>query len=119
MIQDFCLKNEDQIQLIQFEEEAVRNLKIGTVLVGEFNLTLREAMNKIIHSTSAEIQFIEKNIEGKEYQYWDGNFYLKGVHNKKEWQLELHINSWAQAVTRYLESLDSNETIFYLGQDWA
>ena len=98
----------------KFEEEAVKDLKIGTVTIGSFKLSLRETMNKTTHSTNAEIEFIEQNIDGRINRYWDGSFHLKGEFNKKEWQLELYTNPWAKAVNKYREYLDSSEKLSIL-----
>jgi len=66
MIQEYCSKDDYDDELAKFEQEAVGELSLGKVAEGNFKLTLREASNKIIHSTSAIIEFKNTDIEGSE-----------------------------------------------------
>lgn len=117
MIQEFCQINDDG-ELIEFEKEAVETLSIGTVIEGDFRLTLREASNKIIHSTRARIEFKEINTVGGSYQAWDGKYHLYGKHRKDEWHLALDVDGWAKAMSLFLEILSDNEITLDMGQDF-
>lgn len=119
MIQEYCSKDDYDDELTKFEQDAVGKLSLGTVREGDFKLTLREASNKIIHSTSAIIEFKNTNTEGSSYKYWDGKYHLHGTHRNKQWHVELCVESWAKAMSAFLEILADNEKTFYMGQDWS
>ncbi len=119
MIQEYCSKDDVEGEISKFENEAVCELSLGQVVEGSFKLTLREASNKIIHATSAIVEFKEIDQEGSSYKCWDGKYHLYVTHGKAQWHVELCVESWAKAMSAFLEILADNEKTFYMGQDWS
>jgi hypothetical protein len=119
MIQEFCTKNGYDEELSNIEKNAIEGLNLGSILEGSFKLTIRESTNKIIHATMATIEFSESNGIKHAFKHWDGYYHLHGNKGKASWHLALNVNSWAKAISAYLEELESNELTIYMGQDWA
>lgn len=119
MVQEFCGKEDSYEVLARYEEKAVESLSLGRVIEGGFNLTLRETTNKIIHSTSAKIEFSDIESDGDAYKAWDGKYHLYGSHGKSDWHVELCVENWAKTMSTYLDVLADDEKIFYMGQDWS
>jgi hypothetical protein len=93
-------------------------LVLGRVVDGEFELTLRETCNKIIHARKA-IPVWATGIEGDvQFKYWSGDYELSGTKGDESWRLLLHVAPWARCVERFLIEADSAEVTLYLGQDW-
>jgi|RhiMetdeSRZDD1v2_1073273.scaffolds.fasta_scaffold167143_2 hypothetical protein len=119
MIQEFCAKHFEADDLNMLEERAMTDLLIGRIVQGTFRLTIREASNKIIHATSATVDFAPSATEAPPVLYWHGLCNLRGHHGRAPWHLELDVAQWARAVIRYLEFLADEEKLCYLGQDYA
>ena len=119
MIQEFCEKDNSDGELARFEEKAIGSLSLGDVREGKFKLTLREASNKIIHSTRAIIELKDIVVGDTSYKAWDGKYHLFGKHHNNDWHLELDVEGWAKAMSAFLEILSDNEKTFYMGQDWS
>ncbi|MBN3817104.1 hypothetical protein G3N57_11020 [Paraburkholderia sp. Se-20369] len=116
MLQEFCEKSDDRSKIAALGKQAVGDLPIGRVLDGSFQLSIREASNKIIHATSCDLYFKESQAA---VIYWQGTCNLKGSLGKESWHLELHVANWGLAVQRYLDILGENGMLDYLGQDYA
>lgn len=119
MVQEFCTNNGYEEELKQFEESALEGLEIGIVYQGNFQLSVRETTNKIIHATRATINFKESEGAIRAFKHWDGYFHLYGRRSSSGWHVAVAINSWAKAVASYLDELHSSELTIYMGQDWA
>jgi hypothetical protein len=79
--------------------------KIGSVLVGDFALTLREACNKVIHATTANLVF-QNARNGKPYylySYWNGICQLEGSYFGKPWKVALDVYKWSDCMDEFLE----------------
>ena len=71
------------------------------ILQGNFNLSLRECCNKIIHAKNVELVM---EVEGSsKLKYWNGLCILSGSKFKDTdtWQLELNISVWVMAMRYY------------------
>ena len=105
-------------KIASLDTVARSGLVIGKVLKGEFELTLRETCNKIIHAKKV-IPVWATGIEGDvEFKYWSGDYELSGTKGEKSWRLLLHVAPWARSVERFLAEADLAEVTLYVGQDW-
>lgn len=119
MIQEFCSKHYEPNKVCELEERALSEGAIGRVVQGAFRLTIREACNKIIHATSATIDFVPSPEDSPEVLHWNGCCNLRGHLGNNSWHVELYVAQWGRAVTRYLELLAEDDNFCYLGQDYA
>ena len=69
---------------------------------GNFELTLREPSNKIIHATRVISEWKRSTTEGVEFKFWSGTLKLSGDRNGKPWCLRLYVSSWGRAMQRFL-----------------
>ena len=106
------------LNLSDIDTEARKNLFIGVVREGNFEITLRETCNKIIHAKKSVPSWTEKQVGNMKFKYWDGCFHLHGSKGNKAWHLELNVGNWAKAMSLYHEKLSSPEIRSEIGQDW-
>jgi hypothetical protein len=120
IFQDYLSENENTINLdsAKADLESRKNLTIGIIHEGSFELTLRESCNKIIHAKKSIPSWSEKEKAGKVFKYWNGSFDLYGSKGNRNWHLELRVGDWAKAMSLYHDMLDSSEGRIYVGQDW-
>jgi hypothetical protein len=118
IFQDYLAENQTDVDLAQIDTQARDNLILGIVHEGKFTLTLRESCNKIIHASKTMPSWNEKVVGDIVFKYWSGCFHLYGSRGKKNWHLELNVNSWAKAMSRYHDILSFSEGRIYIGQDW-
>lgn len=121
IFQDYLSENEKQtmeLDLSKADLKARRNLNIGIVHEGSFELTLRESCNKIIHVKKSIPSWNEKVIADTTIKYWNGSFHLYGSKSNHNWHLELRVGDWAKAMSIYHDILESSEGRDYVGQDW-
>lgn len=118
MIEEYCAKNSD---VEQYREAlaAAKISRLGYVRLGDFELTLRECSNKIIHATRTELSMVKGNAAGREIQYWDGLYQLHGSRGHETWHIEFNVANWCSSTLRFLDELDGREMILYMGQDWS
>jgi hypothetical protein len=76
---------------------------VARCIQGKVNLSIRECCNKIIHAKEVSLKFID--LDSGTGRYWSGVCDLKGVHNRKEWHIELDIKKWALAMRFYHEKI--------------
>lgn len=104
--------------LVDLDFAACTDLTIGQVVEGEFELTIRETCNKIIHANKV-IPVWATAIEGDiEFKYWSGDYDLSGIKGEETWRVILHIAPWAKSVERFLLEAKADNLTFYVGQDW-
>ena len=118
VLQDSVKKDTHQKQIDTLDENARQGLLLAVVIVGDFELTLRELSNKIIHATRVVPEWESGYINDIEFKFWNGTLALSGERNGKPWELKLHTFQWALAMQRFLSSTDSEDTFMYVGQDW-
>ncbi len=116
VIQDSCRDNPSL--LIEWDKTACKEFFIGNVVEGNFQLSIRESCNKIIHATNVIPCWKEGDVSGIRFKYWSGEYQLSGMHNKKKWQLILNIHQWSKAFIKFLDLYGSTDEHLYLGQDW-
>ena len=107
VIQDTAASQVSPELLQKLESELQRQRRIGSVLAGEFALTLRESCNKIIHATKFELIFQNARDTRSRYlyTYWNGICKLAGTHQKKGWLVALDVYRWSEAMDSCLERL--------------
>jgi hypothetical protein len=100
------------------DSAARSGLVIGRVIDGQFDLTLRETCNKIIHARKV-IPMWATGVDGLlKFRYWSGDCELSGKRGSETWRLLLHIAPWARSIERFLVAADAAEVTMYVGQDW-
>jgi hypothetical protein len=67
MLQD-AVRGEDATKLADLDAVARSGLTIGTIVIGQFQLSLRETCNKIIHATKAVPEWRVDTLDGTEYK---------------------------------------------------
>jgi|GEM_PF-3248775 hypothetical protein len=117
MIEEYCRYQGYKDKLKQFEEEATGKRQLGIVKKGRVNLSLREASNKIIHATHAEVNFKSVIYLKNEYLCWDGAYSLFGQHSGKDWEVVLDVESWAKSLSAFLELLEESEIVNSMGHN--
>jgi hypothetical protein len=89
---------------------ATEDIPLGTIHRGNFDLTVREACNKIIHATRVELDWITRNSKSSDrYTHWTGKVHLHGERGKDSWHLELDVHGWTVAVDTYIEEIICSE----------
>ena len=115
---DTVSESADADKQIGLDSAARVGLVLGERLEGDFEPTVREACNKIIHARKVALAW---NIAGKgrqKFRYWSGDLELAGRKDGRAWKLRLHTVAWAQAMQRFLYEADALELTVYVGQDW-
>lgn len=91
---------------------------IGEIVEGNFDLTLRETCNKIIHARKViPIWSTETNTDIT-FKYWSGDLDLSGKMGRNSWRLILHVSPWAKCVEEFLYKAELAELTTYVGADW-
>lgn len=110
VIQDAAAEQVDPEYLRELGEECAKPRKIGTVLEGELDLTLREACNKIIHAKN--FQLIFQNARSAQprylYSYWNGICQLSGSYSRKRWRVALDVYRWSESMNFFIDDLADN-----------
>ncbi|MCP5270135.1 MAG: hypothetical protein H6932_02780 [Burkholderiaceae bacterium] len=89
-----------------------------TISEGNFEVSLRELSNKIIHATHVVPVWGRSRQGGATFKYWSGQLELSGTHQRKAWKLSLNVSEWAAAMQHFLHEAEANELTTYIGQDW-
>jgi hypothetical protein len=105
-------------KLAQIDAKACSGLKHGLVTRGQFDLSLREISNKIIHSTRVVPDWQASRAKNKRFQFWPGTMVLSGDRYGKGWTVQLNVANWALAMQRFFSDSDTHELYEYVGQDW-
>lgn len=94
-------------RLRRMDRNAVSRKGIGTVLIGDVDLTLRESCNKVIHATTFALVFqnARSTVPRYDYSYWNGICQLSGEQARKPWRIALNVYFWADALDCFLEEL--------------
>ena len=105
MFQDI-LRDYDQegLDLDAHQAAAVDGIQLGIVHEGNFDLTLREAFNKIIHATDTRLDWNDED----SYEWWSGKVWLSGSMRGSAWKLELNVEGFAISTIRLVNSLESS-----------
>jgi hypothetical protein len=117
ILQD-TVRGDDAEELARLDEASRSGLVVGTIMSGEFTLSLRETCNKIIHAKKAVPEWALETESEIEFRYWSGDYRLSGTKGHDAWDLILHVAPWARAMARYLDEAESAELTRYVGQDW-
>jgi len=110
VIQDTTVTQVSREFMDDLDLEARVGNPIGSVLIGDFDLTLRESCNKIIHATTFSLVFQNARNERPRYTYgyWNGICQLCGSHGKSMWKVALNVYRWCDAMDYFLEGLQDN-----------
>lgn len=110
VIQDTAMEQVSAEIIRELDISCMDGKSLGSVLTGEFDLTLRESCNKIIHATSFSLTFRDaRNTQPPyQYSYWNGICRLEGSRGKRLWRMELDVYKWADAIDWFLEELSGN-----------
>ena len=95
---------------VRANKYALQDIPLGKVHAGAFELSVREACNKIIHATRVELHWVTRNSKSHaRYTHWTGDVHLYGEHRNDPWHLELNVHAWTFAVDTYIEEILSSE----------
>ncbi|WP_049628932.1 hypothetical protein [Cellvibrio sp. pealriver] len=101
IMQDFSDFSTEDPEYCPDKESFSKYPTAAKILQGNFNLSLRECCNKIIHAKNVElIMEIEASTKLK---YWNGFCILSGSKLKNTWKLELNISVWVIAMRHYYD----------------
>lgn len=102
MLQDILKDyNQEDLDMNSEQSGATNGLVLGVVHEGKFDLTLREAFNKVIHATDTRLDWKEE----ESFDWWSGRLWLYGKQRRTEWKLELDVEAFAISTHRLIESL--------------
>ncbi len=118
VLQDTVHGRKDIIDLDALDKNSCDEIDIGNVTAGNFNLTLRESNNKIIHAKRVIPEWKNGKNGGERFRYWNGVVELQGEKDSMQWSLQLRVEVWARAMQRYFELFDRSDAVHYIGQDW-
>ena len=99
IMQDFSDFSVEDSEYCPDKESIDKFPTAAKILQGNFNLSLRECCNKIIHAKNVEL--VMKTEDSCKLEYWNGLCILSGSKYKKTWQLELNISVWVMAMRHY------------------
>lgn len=117
ILQD-TLRDKEAEQLARLDESCRADFNVGTIMSGEFESSLRETCNKIIHAKKAVPEWALDAEAGLEFRYWSGDYRLSGTKGDESWDLILHVAQWSRAMARYFDEAESAELTVNVGQDW-
>lgn len=115
---DIIMEGERVAKVEAIDAAARSGLVIGELLEGNFELTLREVCNKVIHARNVIPVWKSATQAPKEFRYWSGSLELAGKKSGREWRLVLHVAPWARSVQRFLDEAEFRELTLDIGQDW-
>lgn len=118
ILQDTIKGEEDIIRFDDLDSKACKGLDIGKIISGNFKISLRETCNKIIHARHVTPKLITKNSNNTEFKFWCGIIDLRGFKNSEQWELQLNLGIWPQAMQRFIDEFSISDSAFYMGQDW-
>lgn len=103
------LKGEIKASSLRDAAEVTRNLRIGEVIAGAFELTVRESCNKILHAVRADMLRNNSKVSSpyRQYSYWTGIYQLAGAKGGRAWCVNINVAEWAVAIEEYLDVLCS------------
>lgn len=118
MLLDILESGDQASGIKEMDKAALSGLVIGKILEGNFELTMRETCNKIIHARNVVPIWKWATLGRSRFRYWTGDLSLAGEKSRKKWRLLLHVAPWAQSVQRFIASAEANQLTIYVGQDW-
>lgn len=110
MLEDILKANCEEVDSASLDASAREGLAIGSFEGSTKVLTLRESWNKVIHATDTQFDWKEE----KDFQYWTGGVWLFGRQGAEDWKVELHIEPFARASSRYLEEVGAKVDWYHL-----
>ncbi|HDC4602561.1 TPA: hypothetical protein O8U20_004043 [Enterobacter cloacae] len=72
------------------------------VLDGNVKPSIRECCNKVIHSSSFELEYEKMH---SEYQYWNSCVILSGKQGTKKWKIKVNLFNFCLSIRFYLSVL--------------
>lgn len=110
IVEDTCKHQETYSDIRELDALCRDQGSIGIVLRGNFELSLRESCNKIIHATEFDLAISNARSSKPyyRYSYWNGCCVLKGRHSNQPWHIELNVHEWCGAIDCFMDELSSN-----------
>ncbi len=118
ILQDTIQGKDDIIRFEDLDSKSCSDLSIGEIRLGNFELSLRESCNKIIHAQKAIPKWGIESSNETEFKYWLGLITLSGNKNKESWELILDIAQWSRAMETFMDLFEASDAFHYVGQDW-
>ena len=117
ILDDVLSKNPEYsaVNLNTLLAKSIKNPDLGIVLSGDFELTLRESFNKLVHASDMNLCYDSQvSMSNKSYKYWTGSVDLFGEHKGQEWTLMLHTSVWSQMVQKYILAIETHVDLHHL-----
>ena len=115
---DTAGSGEGKSKVKALDEAACAERTLCTISEGDFDVSLRELSNKIIHAIHVVPVWVTARQRGTSFKYWGGQLQLSGANQRKAWKLSLNVSVWAVAMQHFLHHAESGELTMYIGQDW-
>ena len=106
--QDAMLDHLEISDVEEIDRNSIGQKPIGSVVIGSFDLSIRESCNKIIHAKKVELSIDQsRNVNPAcTYSYWNGHCKLSGTsQGGKNWEIELDVFEWCQSMTAFAEQM--------------
>lgn len=89
------------------ELEVLQNeLSSGVVHLGDFDLTMHQVCNKIVHATRVDLGWADRCVKtAHRYTHWTGIIHLHGSHFGELWHVELNASCLAFDMDLYMQGL--------------
>ena len=110
IVEDTCRHQDTYSDIRDLDALCRENENIGIVHQGNFELTLREACNKVIHATEFDlvVATARNSNPNYRYSYWNGSCVLKGARSNQSWQIELNVYEWCNSIDCFMDELSRN-----------
>ena len=110
VVEDTCKHQDAYPDIRELDALCRNNETIGIVHQGNFELTLRESCNKIIHATEFDLSISSARSSRPHYRYsyWNGCCALKGARSNQSWHIELDVQTWCRAIDCFMDELSRN-----------
>lgn len=106
--QDTMLERLEIGEIEDMDRNSIGQQPIGSVVIGSFDLSIRESCNKIIHAKNVELGIDRSRSANPActYSYWNGRCKLSGASQEgKTWEVELDVLEWCQSMASFTEQM--------------
>jgi len=109
ILQDSFQRANIQIDFDSLDMAAQQGLNIGNVKGDSNPLPIREACNKVIHTTETFLEWkdcTQTSRNQDDQEYWLGTLTMRGHKDGKPWEVFLNVDDFSIALSRMVDSID-------------